>query len=890
MAASKQQPPSLPERIYVHLRAAGHWPDVETIQREIAGDGGSEEVRQAVMNSADLMFIGDQESTLGLTLRGLATLPEAQPVLEGYLLALHRMIERFSNKGEQARYTREDVRTLGLDSETEAILALILRQDGWPFRSGSSGEDWDFEISPSVLKAREIHDVRRMLALRHGEPEPAPEPPPPPKTQPLPSRTEAEPSVSSDNPIKRAEEDLLNRGSLAQVIASTASAQPGAQGLVIGLTGSWGSGKTSLLNLAAERIEGEDSGIMLRFDPWLFSSSEELVLRFLREIYAQLRPQRRTRKLAQTIGDYAQILAPLGAAALPWASPATLSVAALARRLKDRGRTVSTEAQRDAIKSELNKLERRLVVLIDDLDRLAPEEIRDVVRLVKLVGDFPNTSYLLAYDERRVAAALGTGDSQAGREFLQKIVQVSFEVPETTPETRGRLLGEAIAAAAGDLSRYRFDQDAYTNLFASGLTGLFATVRDIRRYTNSLPGALALVGQEVELADLLAIEAIRSRLPKSFELMHAFKDVLVSAPTPGFAAPAEQDARTAAQLREILDAAGEHEPTMREVLMRLFPAAGRHFGAAGYTSEWYPVWRRGLRLAHPEVLAIYFAKTLPTGQLSAAFVDDVFEALEERERLQQRLSDLNSETFEVLLERLEHYEAEFPTTAPQIPVAVLYAHRHRLREHKHHVFDPGADHKVSRVVLRLLRRLPAEQAAHATREALKEISGLSDRGELVRLVGYRDDSGAKLVSETDAREFELALFDEILARGAHELAGERDLVRLLWWVYTERPEQTSARVSAHSADDDFLLALLADAASEHLAQAAGQAAVQRTFKLNRETLATWVQVEYLNKRVSELVTRIDADTLDERTRSALEQALAHTQTIGGVDDEVSGSP
>ncbi len=873
---SPRQLPSLPERIYGHMRATGQWPEPETVQREIAKDGGSEEVRQTVIGSPDLMFIGDQESTLGLTLRGLETLPEAQPVLEGYLLAVHQMIGRFSNKGERARYTREDLRTLGLDDETEAVLAVILPQDGWPFRGGSGGEDWDFAIAPSVLKARDVHDVPRLLALRHGEPEPTAEPPPPAEPRPLEPRPDAETAPSSDEPIETASEDLLDRAGLARVIASTAAAQRGGPGLVIGLTGGWGSGKTSLLNLTAEAIEEGDGAIVVRFDPWLFSSSDELVLRFLREVYAQLRPEPRTRKLAKTVGDYAQILAPLGAAALPWAAPATLSLTALCGRFTRSAKTVSAEAQRDVVKAELLKLDHRVIVLVDDLDRLTPQEIRDVVRLVKLIGDFPSTSYILAYDEKRVAGPLGDGDARAGRAFLQKIVQVSFEVPETTPETRGQLLGEAIAAAVGDLSRYRFDQNAYTNLFASGLTGLFTTVREIRRYTNALPGVLELVGDEVELADLLAIEAIRSRLPESFELMRTHKAALVTTRTPGFAAPAEEEARFAEQLRAIVHAAGEHETALREALVRLFPATGRHFGLASHTSDSYPAWRRSLRLAHPEVLAIYFAKTLPAGQLSAAFVDETFEALEDRGRLDDRLAGLTDGELEVLLERLEHYEGEFPTEAPQIPIIVLYAHRQRLRDHKRHVFDIGAEHRVSRVALRLLRRLPPDQAAQATRAALMEVDRLSDQGELVRLVGYREDSGARVVNETDARELELALFDEILARGAQELAGERDLVRLLWWVHAERPEQTTKRVDEHITDDEFLLALLAGAASEHLAQAVGEAAVQHTYKLNWETLTTWVDEDRLSKRVNDLAARIELDTLDERARSALEQALAQT--------------
>lgn len=53
---------------------------------------------------------------------------------------------------------------------------------------------------------------------------------------------------------------------------------------------------------------------------------------------------------------------------------------------------------------------KRLVVVLDDVDRLRPDEIRDMVRLVRVVGDFPNTVYIMACDRGYVEECLGDGD------------------------------------------------------------------------------------------------------------------------------------------------------------------------------------------------------------------------------------------------------------------------------------------------------------------------------------------------------------------------------------------------------------------------------------------------------------------------------------------------
>lgn len=871
------------ERVYAHLHSAGQWPELEALQRQIASEGRSQNVRAAVMNAADLAFISGQENTLGLTLRGLAAVPAARPLLEAYLVAVHEMIARYSDVGVEALFTRDDLTALELDGTLERELGLILPSDGWPFGSGSQAQDgtWSFTIMPAVLAARTADTVEALLDVRFGRPgaaEPTLEADRGPKPIPLDSQVGAEPTVSTDEPISSAEQDLLERNRLAEVLAAVATANSRGHGLVMGISGAWGSGKTSLLNLLAAEVEGAGSGYVVRFDPWLFSSSEELVLRFLREVSAQLHGERRLRSLAITIGEYAQILAPIGAmAAGPWVAQATASIGSILKRWKSRRVPVSAEAQRDIIRGELAKLDKRLVVLIDDLDRLQPGEVRDVVRLVKLVGEFPNTTYVLAYDEARVAYALGDGDEATGRRFLEKIVQISYEVPETAPETRSRLLTEAIRGAVGDLSRYKFDQQAYTDLFGGGITTLFGTVRDIRRYTNALPGVLALVGDEIELADVLAIEALRSRVPATFALIRTHKDALTATRTEGLPVLPADDARIAAQVRELVEAAEEYKEEVTAVVKRLFPTTARDFGGAGYSSEWLAAWRKNRRLAHPEVLAIYFAKTLPTGVLSALLVDEVFGKLEDRDALSRVLDGLDGAQFETLLERLEHYEADFPHEHPEIPIAVLSTYRDRLRGQKRHPLDPGADHKVGRVVLRLLRKLEPDQAVRVTRAALEEMTGLTERGELVRMVGYSEDAGHGLVSEDEALALEEELFEEILASAPRRLAAERDLAPLLWWVRGARPEDTDASVRRLVMDDGFMLALLRSSLVETVSQTIGDHAVRRSLRLNWEGLLELVTPGLLIQRLRELAANADRGSLDSRTLEALDQGIRHIE-------------
>src|SRR5437764_9651607 len=97
-----------------------------------------------------------------------------------------------------------------------------------------------------------------------------------------------------------------------------------------------------------------------------------------------------------------------------------------------------------------------VLVLIDDIDRLTGDETREMFRLVKSLADFPNTIYLLAFDRARVASVLDESYGGAGSVYLEKIVQVSFELPLPPRESLWGLLTERIDAIIRDTPEDRF--------------------------------------------------------------------------------------------------------------------------------------------------------------------------------------------------------------------------------------------------------------------------------------------------------------------------------------------------------------------------------------------------------------------------------------------------
>ena len=118
----------------------------------------------------------------------------------------------------------------------------------------------------------------------------------------------------ADSPIQFLSEDRLGRRPFAQALAAEVMAAPVARGYVMGLTGPWGSGKKSILNMTVDALG--DRAIVVHFNPWMFSGTEALVSSFFGEIGKQLdKKEAKLKGIASKLATYGQVLSPLAALA-----------------------------------------------------------------------------------------------------------------------------------------------------------------------------------------------------------------------------------------------------------------------------------------------------------------------------------------------------------------------------------------------------------------------------------------------------------------------------------------------------------------------------------------------------------------------------------------------
>jgi len=379
---------------------------------------------------------------------------------------------------------------------------------------------------------------------------------------------------AGDQPIDDLAQDELGRDRFVEALRDEVRHAP-SDGFVIGVTGEWGSGKTSVINMALNPLAKEGGFRVVRFNPWLFSGTPQLVEHFFTELSSQLREAGRLVRgerlihLSEAISGYADILDPLRFA--PGVDAAVRAGRASAGFLARLGRkptsALETKAALDRLLADHDE---RLVVVVDDIDRLTDLEIRDVMRLVRLVGDFPNTTYVLAYASAAVAQALAADKGQKiGQAYLEKIVQVTHAVPAIDPDQLSMLLFGRIEGALAGLS-YELDREHWSAIYI-GMRPYFRTMRDVLRYANAVRSPATGLVAELDVADILGLEALRIFEPTVWGRIDELAEALTK-PDQYFV-NTDRDAADE-QIRSLLTVAARPDH-VRDLLRGLFPMTQR---------------------------------------------------------------------------------------------------------------------------------------------------------------------------------------------------------------------------------------------------------------------------------------------------------------------------
>lgn len=392
-------------------------------------------------------------------------------------------------------------------------------------------------------------------------------------------------ALDSDRALESEDEDQFGFVGMAKRLAPSIVEASKGNGMVIGLEGRWGSGKTSLLNfLRTELVAAQDEGIdTITIAPWLNGDTSSMVASLLEPMTAILKAKEdeiaaaggeQENAAKEQMAEVGQLLRDYG----PKTARRIASVANVAGYLIPGGQMVggAFEAVANAadqlmpveptpselkqkIVHKIQELNVGFIVILDDLDRLEPEQAVEVVRLVRSVADFPRVAYLMCYDREVLAQALKTGLKVAdGDLFLQKIVQLTFSIPLPEPfDLRTQFLDEAKAIYAeviGTDADGELLNDLGSAVDREGM-GL-STPREVKLALNSIRFVFPQVKDDVYFPDFCRLQLIKTTNYKLYQWLEVYLSVRSVLVTGDATVASDEMTKMGEQLKTLLPSKG----------------------------------------------------------------------------------------------------------------------------------------------------------------------------------------------------------------------------------------------------------------------------------------------------------------------------------------------
>ena len=219
----------------------------------------------------------------------------------------------------------------------------------------------------------------------------------------------------NDKPLADVEfEDFGRKELVNKVVSEISLFSDQESSFTIGIVGPWGSGKTSFIKILQDKVT-TDQNIIIDFNPWQYPEETNLTLVFLKEIEKRLC---RYSFSTNRINDY---LNQLFKGNINWWGTLT-NLFIKEKNIRD---------VHESIKESILNAKKKLIVFIDDIDRLQANEVYEVLTIIRNIGNLPNTIFVLGYDKDYLLDIL-EDKIKHSQHYLSKFFQVEFSLSKIT--------------------------------------------------------------------------------------------------------------------------------------------------------------------------------------------------------------------------------------------------------------------------------------------------------------------------------------------------------------------------------------------------------------------------------------------------------------------------
>lgn len=427
-----------------------------------------------------------------------------------------------------------------------------------------------------------------------------------------------------DKPINKANDDILHRNKFSKQLAQAILSYTVKDNFTIGLCGKWGSGKTSILNMVEEHIQNQTKDyeeakkpIIIHFNPWNYSDRSQLTVQFFQTILTELKCSSNNKALKQagealqrysSILEYAEMIPVAG----KYFKPLKSLFSGFGKGLSDFSDSQNNlEQQKNEVIKALGSQSQKLIVIIDDIDRLNNEQIRLIFQLVNSLAGFPNMIYLLSFDREVVTRALSDEQKCNGEEYLEKIIQMPFDIPEVQISLVHEFLFNKLENLLfNEIPCDNFEKEYWDSVFQNCISPFIKGIRDVNRIMNVYRFKYALMHDETNCIDLLALTTLQICAPSIFEWIYHNEERVTGSQYDYGMTSIDQNKTKSELLEEFKIVYAANPELMLQTIQALFPKISWISGGYFYNDDTQDKLRKKQKIACPSRFSFYFDLSL----------------------------------------------------------------------------------------------------------------------------------------------------------------------------------------------------------------------------------------------------------------------------------------
>jgi len=322
-------------------------------------------------------------------------------------------------------------------------------------------------------------------------------------------------ALLDDSPITNIAHDSLSRKHFAAFVAKYIQNVNSSRSFAIGINAKWGDGKTSFQEMVGSYVKVADPNVIIfSFNPWRSLDEKRIILDFFDTLSENISTYNAS--LGKEISSYGKNL--IGASQSWWTSliQALLFV------------DDTQENLFEEINNDLLEINRKVVIFIDDVDRLSKKEIMEVVKLIRSSANFTNTVFVVGFDQEYIHEALSDHNEYGSDDFLDKIFQIQFDLSHIPPnvivQKLKAILEEMLPDYKEQIAEVTGYQPSSKEALGSFLLGtqnrddfipnMLKNLRDVKRFANFFAINFRIVATEVEFEEYFYLALVRFKFPR----------------------------------------------------------------------------------------------------------------------------------------------------------------------------------------------------------------------------------------------------------------------------------------------------------------------------------------------------------------------------------------